>query len=123
MSVVVAAISCTMTWWLTSGLPRQFMVMKANRRCSIRFHLLVPGGSGQTAIFRPVSLASRAVRASTLQRGAVAAAAVGGDRSGGCVGITRLAEFVHQRRMLSTAKAPVSALTPTLTQPWLAAMS
>ena len=42
--VVVAAISWTITLWLTSGLPRQFWVMKANRRCSIRFHLLVPGG-------------------------------------------------------------------------------
>ena len=36
-------MSCTITWWLTSGLPRQFCVMKANRRCSILFHLLVPG--------------------------------------------------------------------------------
>ena len=26
------------------GLPRQFWVMKANMRCSMRFHLLVPGG-------------------------------------------------------------------------------
>jgi len=33
------------------------MVMKLNRRCSIRFHLGVPGGKWQTAISRPVSLA------------------------------------------------------------------
>src|ERR1035438_10235451 len=29
-----------MTSWLTSGLPRQFFVMKENSRCSILFHLL-----------------------------------------------------------------------------------
>src|SRR6516225_6542848 len=42
--VVVAAIRFTITWWLTSGLPRQFWLMKENSRCSILFHLLVPGG-------------------------------------------------------------------------------
>jgi hypothetical protein len=26
------------------GLPRQFWLTKANMRCSMRFHLLVPGG-------------------------------------------------------------------------------
>jgi hypothetical protein len=34
-----------------------------------------------------------------------------------------LPSLYHQRRMLSTAKAPVSALMPTLTRPWLVAMS
>ncbi len=29
---------------LSSGLARQFWVMNENRRCSILFHLLVPGG-------------------------------------------------------------------------------
>jgi len=29
---------------LTSGLPFQFRLMKENSRCSILFHLLVPGG-------------------------------------------------------------------------------
>ena len=33
-----------MTSWLTKGLPRQFWLMKENNRCSILFHLLVPGG-------------------------------------------------------------------------------
>ena len=42
--VVVAAMRLMMTSWLTSGLPRQLMLMKLNRRCSILFHLLVPGG-------------------------------------------------------------------------------
>ena len=38
------AMRLTMTSWLIKGLPRQFMVMKENRQCSILFHLLVPGG-------------------------------------------------------------------------------
>ena len=50
---MVLAISWTMTWWLTKGLPRQFWVMKANRRCSMRFHLLVPGGRWQTVMAMP----------------------------------------------------------------------
>jgi hypothetical protein len=32
---VVAAMRLMMTSWLTSGLPRQLMLMKLNRRCSI----------------------------------------------------------------------------------------
>jgi hypothetical protein len=31
---------------VTKGLPRQFWLMKENKRCSILFHLLVPGGIG-----------------------------------------------------------------------------
>jgi len=31
-------------------LPRQFWLMNENRRCSIRFHLLVPGGRWQTVM-------------------------------------------------------------------------
>jgi hypothetical protein len=37
---VVLAINWTITWWVSSGLPRQVWVMKANSRCSIRFHLM-----------------------------------------------------------------------------------
>src|SRR6266481_5193761 len=55
--VVVAAMRLTITSWLTRGLPRQFCVMKENSRCSILFHLLVPGGRWQTVIVRPSSLA------------------------------------------------------------------
>jgi hypothetical protein len=44
--VVVAAMLFTMTSWLVSGLPRQFMVMWENSRCSILFHLDVPGAGG-----------------------------------------------------------------------------
>jgi hypothetical protein len=43
-----------MTSWLVSGRPRQFIEMWENRRCSILFHLLVPGGRWQTVIRRPV---------------------------------------------------------------------
>jgi hypothetical protein len=38
---------------LISGLPRQFMVMKASSRCSMRFHLLVPGERRFTVIAIP----------------------------------------------------------------------
>ena len=41
-----------------SGLARQLRLMKLNRRCSILFHLLVPGGKWQTWICRPVWSAS-----------------------------------------------------------------
>ena len=39
-----------MTSWLTNGLPRQLRLMNENIRCSILFHLLVPGGKWQTGI-------------------------------------------------------------------------
>src|ERR1700686_909742 len=39
--VVVAGMRLTMTWCVMSGLPRQFLVMNENRRCSILFHLLL----------------------------------------------------------------------------------
>src|ERR1035437_477148 len=42
--VLVAAISWTMVLKLRRGFPRQLRVIKENRRCSILFHLLVPGG-------------------------------------------------------------------------------
>ena len=48
-----AAMACTMTSWLTSGLPRQFIVMWENSRCSTLFHFEVPGGKWQTVISRP----------------------------------------------------------------------
>jgi len=41
---VVAPMRLTIVSWSTSGFPRQFMLMWENRRCSILFHLLVPGG-------------------------------------------------------------------------------
>src|SRR2546423_15531081 len=35
---------------LRSGFPRQLSVIKENSRCSILFHLLVPGGRWQTVM-------------------------------------------------------------------------
>jgi hypothetical protein len=58
--VVVAAMALTTTSWLVSGRPRQFMVMWENSRCSILFHLEVPGGKWQQVISSPVSAASAA---------------------------------------------------------------
>ena len=48
------------TSWLVSGRPRQFMVMAENSRCSILFHLDVPGGKWQQVISSPASAASAA---------------------------------------------------------------
>ena len=42
--VFVALIILTTVSKLTKGSPFQFMLMKENMRCSILFHLLVPGG-------------------------------------------------------------------------------
>jgi hypothetical protein len=47
---VVAPISSTITSWLTSGRPRQFIEIALNNRCSIRFHLEVSGGRWQAVI-------------------------------------------------------------------------
>jgi hypothetical protein len=55
---VVAAMRLMMTSWLISGLPRQFWLMNENKRCSILFHLLVPGGKWQTETYSPVSSAN-----------------------------------------------------------------
>jgi len=43
----VAPMRSMMTWWLVRGLPRQFIEMWLKSRCSILFHLLVPGGDEQ----------------------------------------------------------------------------
>ena len=58
--VVVAAMVFTMTWWLVSGRPRQFMVMAENSRCPILFRFDVPGGKWQQVISSPVSAARAA---------------------------------------------------------------
>ena len=63
--IVVEAINSTTAKRLVSGVPRQFSVMWQNIRCSILFHLLVPGGKWHTEIRSPVSAANRAVPPST----------------------------------------------------------
>src|SRR4051812_3373651 len=124
VSVVVAEIRLTTTSWLTNGLPRQFWLMNEKSRCSILFHLLVPGGKWHTEIRSPVSLASRC--SSSFQSrtrdpllpppSAVISSLLA---EGYCA---RPIES-HHRRMLATAKAEVSWSVPTLTQPALRAMS
>lgn len=44
MIVVVLPISFTTVSYERSGRPRRFIVMNEKSRCSILFHLLVPGG-------------------------------------------------------------------------------
>lgn len=58
--VVVAAMVSTITSWVVSDRPRQFIQMWATSRCSTLFHLLVPGGRWHTVIVRPVVAARRA---------------------------------------------------------------
>ena len=52
--MVVAAMVLMITSWLVRGRPRQFIEMWAKSRCSILFHLLVPGGRWQTVMAMPV---------------------------------------------------------------------
>ncbi len=58
--VVVAAMVLMMTSWLVSGRPRQFIEMWANSRCSMAFHLEVPGGKWQQVISSPARAAKAA---------------------------------------------------------------
>src|SRR5712691_13100183 len=58
VAVRVAPIRLTITARLTSGCPRQLRLMYEKSRCSIVFHLLVPGGKWLVVIVRPVRLAS-----------------------------------------------------------------
>lgn len=44
MRVVVASMQFTIASWLISDLPRQFMLMWENSRCSTMFHFDAPGG-------------------------------------------------------------------------------
>ena len=85
---VVAPISWTMTSWLISGLPRQFWVMKAKSRCSMRFHLLVPGGWWATVMDRS-GFVGEGLQFALPQANAsaVAATAIGGDQEAGRAGI------------------------------------
>jgi hypothetical protein len=58
--VRVAAMLLTTTSWLVRGLPRQFMVMWENSRCSTLFHFEVPGGKWQTVTVSPIWAAKAA---------------------------------------------------------------
>ena len=100
--VVVAAMVLTMTSWLVRGRPRQFIVMWENSRCSILFHLLVPGGRWQTVIVEP-GLGGEGGEFGLPQpgAGAVGAAAVGGDQQPVARRVAcRRRSCCHQRRMV-----------------------
>ena len=57
--VRVAAIRLTIMACVSRGCPRQFWLMNAKSRCSILFHLLVPGGRWQTGMVSPLCVAKR----------------------------------------------------------------
>src|SRR5229473_2778653 len=116
--VVVAAIRLTVTSWLTNGLPRQFLVIKENRRCSILFHLLVPGGKWQTEISSLVSSASFCNSSfHNRTRDPLLPPLSAVIKSRRASGYASRPIMLHHRRMLSTANADVSWSVPTLTQP------
>jgi hypothetical protein len=58
---VVAAMAATMTSWLVRGLPRQFMVMWENSRCSIWGEIRRELGVRQRAGAKPWLKGSSAV--------------------------------------------------------------
>lgn len=58
LRVVVLPMRLTMTSWMIKGFPRQFMLMWLNMRCSVLFHLLVPGGKWNTDRRNPDSFAN-----------------------------------------------------------------
>src|SRR5271157_3489831 len=114
----------TTTSWLVKGLPRQFIEMWENNRCSTLFHLLVPGGRWHTVMVRPVAAARAAssvfhcrVRyplepppsALIIRRVALGCSVFPASR--------------HQVAMVFTAKAAVSWSEPTDTHPMLAPTS
>ena len=122
--VVVAAISSTITSWETSGRPRQFIEMWLKSRCSILFHLEVPGGKWHTVTARPISAANWA---SSVFHARIRypldppASAVTSSRV--AVGYSICPACCHQRRSVATAKAAVSWSVPTQAQPALAPRS
>ena len=85
-------MSLTTTSSVSRGMPRQLRVMWQKRRCSILFHLLVPGGKCNTSTIIPVESASSCSLSFQSRLRAVAPTAVGGDQEtfGGTV--TFLAE-------------------------------
>src|SRR5579863_8483592 len=92
------------TSWLVRGLPRQFMVMWENSRCSILFHFDVPGGKWQTVISSPVCsarAASSAFHARVRYPLEPPASAVIISRR--AAGYWLLPAAFHQRRIDSTA--------------------
>ena len=106
------------------GLPRQFLLMKENRRCSILFHLLVPGGKWLTAIASPVSSASFCNSSfHSRTRDPLLPPPSAAISSCWACGYFSWPIAYHQRRMVSTANDAVSWSTPTPTHPLFCARS
>src|SRR5262249_20387989 len=115
-SVVVALIRLTTTSYVSSGWPCQFRVTWQNSRCSLLFHLLVPGGRWPTSISSPVALLSACsctfhsrLRLLLLPP---LSAVISTRVARGC---RPRPSRRHQHRIASTANSAVSLLTPTLT--------
>src|SRR5712691_3755258 len=110
-----------MTSWLVSGRARQFLEIWENSRCSILFHLEVPGGKWQQVISSPV-WAARAARPvfhapAWYPLDPPASAVTSSRRAPGYRSLPRVS---HQQRIDSTANAAVSWSVPTFTNPALA---
>ena len=114
-----------MTDRLVNGLPRQLTAMWENRRCSILFHLLVPGGKCRTAIDNPVRLANlySSSHFHSRIRGPLLPPASAVISSEVAVRYLGLPISFHQRLIALTAKLAVSWVMPMLTQPSLRARS
>jgi len=91
-----------------NGLARQFCVMKENMRCSILFHLLVPGGKCDMCRSRPVRFANRCSPAFHSATGWHCCPRIGHDQQFRRAGVGLAPMFFHQARMLSTANSAVS---------------
>src|SRR5664280_3100098 len=113
-----------MTSWLVSGLLRQFIEMCENSRCSILFHLDVPGSRWQTVMVNPVRVANAASSVlNNLVREPLEPPPPALTSRPVAVGYRSAPTLVHQRSMVATANCAVSWSVPTDTHPASAAMS
>jgi hypothetical protein len=98
--------------------------MWQNIRCSILFHLLVPGGKWHTWMAIP-SPAARSCKATFQSRHRLPLlpppSAVISSRSAPRYRLAPI--LLYQRRIASVANLAVSWSTPTLTQPWFTVTS
>jgi hypothetical protein len=99
----------TMTSRLSKGCPRQWAVMWQNIRCSILFHLLVPGGKWLTLTRRPLSSAKRYNSRFHSRARALLLPPLSAVMSNSlALGYIATPIWPHQARSVATAKAGVS---------------
>src|SRR2546421_3719137 len=92
--------------------------MKEKRRCSILFHLLVPGGRWLTTMSRPSSLASFcSSRFHSRTREPLLPPPSAVISNPGALGERARPRFSHHWRVLFTPKAARAVATPALTHP------